>query len=86
MFTIEMEHDETIVTILDNHDYYEDVQFAIFDDIVYIRQWNDELEQFETIALSPEMFDEFRKALDLPVGAYQIKQLTFSSKWYIILL
>jgi hypothetical protein len=73
MFTIEMEHDETTITILDDLGGYEDVQFAIFDDIVYIRQWNDDLDQFETIAISPEMFDEFRKALDLPVGLYQTK-------------
>lgn len=73
MFTIEMDHDETRVTILDESDYYEDVQFVIFDDIVYIRQWSEELDLFETIAMSPEMFDEFRKALDLPEGAYRTK-------------
>lgn len=74
MFTIEMDHDETLVTILDENDNYEDVQFAIFDDIVYIRQWNEELDVFETIAISPEMFDEFRKALDLPEGAYHTRK------------
>jgi hypothetical protein len=73
MFTIEMDHDETRVTILDENDHYEDVQFVIFDDIVYIRQWSEELDLFETIAMSPEMFDEFRKALDLPEGAYRTK-------------
>lgn len=74
MFTIEMEHDETLVTILDENDFYEDVQFSIFDDIVYIRQWNEELDLFETIVMSPDMFDEFRKALDLPEGAYHARK------------
>ena len=73
MFTIEMEHDETTVTILDDYGYNEDVQFSIFDDVVYIRQWNDELGCAETIALSPQMFDEFCKALNLPEGAYRTK-------------
>ena len=73
MFTIEMDHDETLVTLLDDRSNYEDVQFMIFDDIVYIRQWNDELDQFETIVMSPEMFDEFHKALNLPVGSYRTK-------------
>jgi hypothetical protein len=73
MFTIEMDHDETTVTILDDYGYNEDVQFAIFDDIVYIRQWNDEVENFDTISMSPEMFDEFCKALNLPVGSYRTK-------------
>lgn len=74
MFTIEMDHDETTVTILDENDGYEDVQFLIFDDIVYIRQWNEELDLFETIVMSPDMFDEFRKALDLPEGAYHTRK------------
>lgn len=74
MFTVEMDHDETTVTILDENDIYEDVKFVIFDDIVYIRQWNEELDQFETIAMSPEMFDEFRTALNLPEGAYVMRK------------
>lgn len=73
MFTIEMDHDETLITLLDDCDDYEDVQFVIFDDIVYIRQWNNEIEKFNTIAMSPEMFDEFCKALNLPSGAYRTK-------------
>lgn len=74
MFTIEMDHDEVLITVLDDSGNYEDVQFIIYDDIIYIRQWNEELSQFETIAISPEMFDEFRKALDLPEGSYRLKK------------
>ena len=74
MFTIEMDHDETRVTILDESDHYEDVQFVIFDDIVYIRQWDEFFEKFQTIAMSPDMFDEFRNALDLPEGSYRVKK------------
>lgn len=69
-----MDHDETLVTILDENNNYDDVQFVIFDDIVYICQWNEMLDVFETISLSPEMFDEFRKALDLPEGSYYSKK------------
>ena len=75
MFTIEMDHDETAITILDERDNYEDIQFILYDDIVYIRQWNDDLELFETIVISPDMFDEFRKALDLPEGAYAMRNV-----------
>ena len=74
MFTTEIDHDEILITILDETDYHEDVQFVIFDDIVYIRQWSEELELFETVAMSPDMFDEFRKALNLPEGAYYTKK------------
>lgn len=70
MFTVEMDWDDTTITILDQAGNYEDVQFVVFDDIVYIRQWDEDLEKFDTIVMSPEMFDEFRAALNLPEGAY----------------
>jgi hypothetical protein len=70
MFTIEMDWDETAITILDQTRNYEDVQFLVFDDIVYIRQWDEDLEKFDTIVMSPEMFDSFRSALNLPEGTY----------------
>jgi hypothetical protein len=70
MFTIEMDWDETAITVLDQEGKYEDVQFVVFDDIVYIRQWDEDLDRFDTIVMSPEMFEEFRTALNLPEGAY----------------
>jgi len=70
MFTVEMDWDETAITILDQEGNYEDVQFIVFDDIVYVRQWDEDLERFNTIAMSPDMFDEFRVALNLPEGSY----------------
>ena len=76
MFTVEMEHDETAVTLLDNENNHEDVIFNIFDDIVYIRQWDDLAECFNVIVLSPEMFDEFISALASPEGSYTTKKLT----------
>lgn len=74
MFTVEMDHDETLVTILDENNDYDDVQFVIFDDIVYIRQWNEMHDFCEIVSLSPEMFDDFRKALDLSEGSYYSKK------------
>lgn len=70
MFTVEMDWDDTTITILDQTGNYEDVQFVVFDDIVYIRQWDEDLDRFDTIVMSPEMFEEFRAALNLPEGAY----------------
>jgi hypothetical protein len=74
MFTIEMDWDETAITILDQDANYEDVQFIIYDDIVYIRQWDDDIERFNTIAMSPNMFDDFRTSLNLPVGSYSTER------------
>jgi hypothetical protein len=38
MFTIEMDWDETAVQVLDQTGEYEDVEYILYDDIVYIRQ------------------------------------------------
>ena len=70
MFTVEMDFDEVAITILDDTGQYEDVQFFIYDDIVYIRQYFEQVEAFSVIAMTPEMFEEFRKAFDKPEGAY----------------
>ena len=75
MFTTEIEHDEILITLLDDQDYYEDIQFVLFDDIVYIRQWDEDFDRYNVIVMSPEMFDQFRKALDLPEGAYITKDM-----------
>lgn len=74
MFTIEMEFDETAITILDESGTYEDLQVFIYDDIVYLRQWFEEANRFNTIALTPEMLDQFRFSFDLPEGAYVLNK------------
>jgi hypothetical protein len=70
MFTTEFDHDEIAITILDENGHYEDAQFTIFSDIVYIQQWNEDKDLYETIVMSPDMFDEFLKSINLPEGAY----------------
>ena len=42
MFTIEMDHDEITITLLDDGGNYADVIINSFDDIVYIRQFEEE--------------------------------------------
>jgi hypothetical protein len=73
MFTNEIEFDETITTILDDCGQYEDVQFFIDDNEVYIRQWNETRGQCELIAMSHRMFSEFLEALKKPEGSYILR-------------
>jgi hypothetical protein len=73
MFTNEIEFDETITTILDDCGQYEDVQFFIDDNEVYIRQWNETRGQCELIAMSHRMFEEFLQALKKPEGSYIVR-------------
>ena len=65
-----MDCDETALTILDSTVNHEDVQFLIYDDIVYIRQWSQDGSDYSLIDMSPEQFNEMTAAMHLPEGAY----------------
>ena len=73
MFTVEMEWDESAITILDETCTYEDFQINIFDDVVYLRQWSDEIDRYQVIVITPKMLEEFRTAFKLPTGAYRLE-------------
>ena len=66
-----MDHDEIIITILDDKGMYTDVVINNFDDIVYIRQFEENKNVPQAIAMSPEMFDELIAALHSPEGAFR---------------
>ena len=69
MFTVEMDHDEIEITILDDCGNNEDVKVHLFNDIVYIRQVLDD-NKVESIQMSPDMWDELVAAINSPEGAY----------------
>lgn len=70
MFTIEMDFDDIEITVVDDTANYEDLKVHLFDDIVYIRQWQEHLDAFVTIAISPAQWDELVQATNKPEGAY----------------
>jgi hypothetical protein len=70
MFTVEMDHDEIEITILDDYGQNEDVKVHLFDDIVYIRQVFDN-NKVEAIQMSPDMWDELVAAINSSEGAYK---------------
>ena len=71
MFSIETEYDHTIITIVDNKGKYEDVQYIVSDDKVYIRQYNDhDTDRFEVIEMSAAMFNEMSLAMKRSDGVY----------------
>lgn len=71
MFTVEMDWDETAIVILDDAGHYEDLQMMMYEDIVYLRQWDEDLRRHNYIVVSPEMMLAFQKAWHLPEGAYR---------------
>ena len=70
MFTIEMDWDETAITVLDKTGENEDVQFLIYDDIAYIRQFDNDTNRFSIITMSPDQIGEIIASMNLPEGAY----------------
>ncbi len=76
MFWIEMEHDETLITILDDTGELDDVSVLLYDDYCHIRQWNEQTESFDIITLKAEMYYELMKAWNLPVGGYVIQKVS----------
>ena len=74
MFTIEMDWDETAITILDPLGQFEDLQVIMYDDIVYIRQWDEDIQRFIMLAISPDMLMALETSFKLPSGAYMLKK------------
>ena len=70
MFTIEMDCDETAITVLDQTGENEDVQFLIYDDIAYIRQFDNDMNRFSIITMSQDQIGEIIASMNLPEGAY----------------
>ena len=75
MFTIEMDHDETAVTVLDNEGNWDDVELFLYDDVVYIRQFDEELNVMQMIAMSPQMFHELLTSMNHSEGAYVTRHI-----------
>ena len=76
MFTVEMDTDNgescTIVSI-DQGGKQDDIEVMLFDDVVYLRQTDQDGEYCSLISISPQQMFDIKTALDLPSGAYITK-------------
>lgn len=77
MFTVEMDDDggqcSTIVT-LDDTGTHPDVEVNIYDDVVFIQQYDPEHELTSIITLTPDQWLEICEGMKLPSGAYHRRQ------------
>lgn len=74
MLTIEMEHDCTILTSLDERGSFEDVEVIISDDsVVYISQLTADTSKAQVLELSFQQLRDILAGMELPEGAYYIK-------------
>jgi len=71
MFSVEFEHDEITITIMDDSGGYDDLIINSFDDIIYIRQFEDDNPRPQSIAMTPKMWEELITAIDSPEGFFK---------------
>ena len=71
MYTVEMEFDETVVTVIDDTGQLEDIKCHLMDDVVYFRQYNELTRRDELIQITPRMWEELVLAFDSPAGAFR---------------
>ena len=76
MITVEHDFDGTSVFIIDPTGEKEDVGLLFDDDGVWIRQWNDENQVFEVIAINEVMFEMIIRVHNLEEGTYLIERNT----------
>lgn len=77
MFTNEIEEFGTKTTVLDEEDNFEDIIMEIQDDMVTLRQYNDDLIP-DYITISHKMFKDLLEALNKPEGLYKTRYGTNS--------
>jgi len=70
-----MDWEETSITILDPGGEYEDMQVIMHEEVVYIRQYDFEQEQYDYCIISPKQMLALIRAFKLPEGAYQLEEV-----------
>lgn len=70
MFTVEMDYDEIEITVLDDGGRFEDVKVFSYDEVVYIRQFNEKKNKWDLIQMTPQMYAELMTAWQSPEGSF----------------
>lgn len=73
MITVEFDMDESLITILDDTGELEDVSALLYEDYCHIRQWNEKLNRFDVITMTPLMYYKLMKAFGLSEGTYVLE-------------
>lgn len=73
MYTVEMEEDAELIVTLDEEDICNDVELCICNDgTVFMRQFDDNLEEYQMLYMSIQQFRDIVAAWDSPEGAYYL--------------
>ena len=74
MFTVEFEPDASVITSLDESGEMEDVEVIISDDdVVFMRQWQEELGKYEMLVLTYQQLLDITASLQTTGGLHKIE-------------
>lgn len=74
MFTVEFEPDASVITSLDESGEMEDVEVIISDDdVVFMRQWQEELGKYEMLVLTYQQLLDITASLQTTEGLHKIE-------------
>jgi len=74
MFSVEFDHDEVCITVMDDNGNHSDLIVNSFDDLVYIRQFDEETNTDNIIEISPEMWEELIAAVHSKEGFFKTER------------
>jgi hypothetical protein len=71
MYTVEFDHDEICITVMDDTGVHGDLKVYAFDDLVYIAQDDPELDTQHILEINPDMWEELIAAINSPEGFFK---------------
>jgi hypothetical protein len=71
MYTVEFDHDEICITVMDDTGVHGDIKVRAYDDIVYITQDDEELDVEFVLEMNPAMWEELIAAIQSPEGFFR---------------
>lgn len=76
MYTVEFEHDIAIVTSMDEHDEYEDLEVVLADEgTVYLRQYDESYKSYQLIVISYQQLLDLITSLDQTEGMWRLEPI-----------
>lgn len=70
MFSVEFDHDEICITVMDDTGVHGDLKIHAFDDIVYLTQYDPELDIDNVLEINPDQWEELIAAIHSPEGFF----------------
>ena len=70
MFSVEYDHDEITITIVDDTGFHGDLKIHAFDDVVYLSQWDPDTDSDSMIMISPDMWEQLLLSIESTEGVY----------------